>query len=157
MCILAPPRPLFSFFALICGGEVRSLGGVDGLVPLRFVVNPSRDIARLCLCRDWGAAHSPKTEKYLPDAEQYGRRPYPFGGKFGPLFLGEFASFDWFLEALVFCCFLWAPYFLRNLFFAFFPLLYLSRSGNPSVGPGPSGPNRLGSPIRPPIRFCEVR
>ena len=31
----------FVFFALICGGEVRSLGEVGGLVPLRLLRTPS--------------------------------------------------------------------------------------------------------------------
>ena len=48
----------------------------------------------------------------------------------------------------------WQRWFLVFFFGAIFPskllvrLLYFSRSGHPSVGPGPSGLNLLGSPIR---------
>ena len=40
MCLLAIFEDCFVFFALICGGEVQSLGEVGGLVPLRFLANP---------------------------------------------------------------------------------------------------------------------
>jgi len=42
LCASALPEVFCFFLVLICGGEVRSLDEVGGLVPLRFVVNPIR-------------------------------------------------------------------------------------------------------------------
>ena len=41
LCVLRHVLEVFLVFALICGGEVRSLGEVGGLVPLRLLRTPS--------------------------------------------------------------------------------------------------------------------
>ena len=45
------------------------------------------------------------------------------GRKFCQLLLGEFASLDWFLEALAFLVFFRTPYFLRGFLSKRFPFV----------------------------------
>ena len=100
--------------------------------------------------RRLGLDQWPRQElSYLPDAE-YGRRPYPNGRKFCQLLLGEFASFDWFLEALLFLVFFWTPYLLRGFLFKRFPFVSLLCGVAHPLGPSPFGLNFWGHPSSQP-------
>ena len=118
------------FFVLICGGEVRSLGEVGGLVPLRLLRTLSMTLHASVLVGDWtlclraialtllggcSFALNIKTITYLPDAELYGRRPYSFVGRtllfrFGEhRFLLAIFSVEAILDLPVFLLMRWSP------------------------------------------------
>ena len=87
----------------------------------------------------------------------YGRRPYLHGRKFCQLLLGEFASFDWFLEALLFLVFFWTPYLLRGFLLKRSPFVSLLCGIAHPLGPRPFGLNFWGHPSGHPSGGSPIR